>query len=232
MLSVRDLHSGYGSKEVVRGVSLDVPEGTVVALLGANGAGKSTLLKTIVGLVCRSSGSVELDGRPLANQTPDRALRSGVALVAEQRELFKSMTVADNLRLGGFVRRRSPDARRDLERLLDAFPRLRERIAQPAQTLSGGEQQMLAVARALMARPAVLLLDEPSLGLAPSIVEEIFEIIRRISTEGAAVLVVEQNVGLALDIAQTGYVLDMGEITLSGNADELRRSPVVRSGYL
>jgi branched-chain amino acid transport system ATP-binding protein len=232
MLSVRDLHSGYGSKEVVRGVNLDVPNGTIVALLGANGAGKSTLLKTIVGLLRRSSGSVQLNDRPLANETPDRALRSGVALVAEQRELFRSMTVADNLRLGGFLRRHSPDARQDFERLLDVFPRLRERITQPARTLSGGEQQMLAIARALMARPAVLLLDEPSLGLAPRIVEEIFETIRRISAEGTAILVVEQNVSLALDVAQTGYVLDMGEITLHGSADDLRRSPVVRAGYL
>jgi branched-chain amino acid transport system ATP-binding protein len=232
MLSVRDLHSGYGSKEVVHGVCLDVRSGAIVALLGANGAGKSTLLKTIVGLVRRSSGSVALNDTPLANETPDRALRSGVALVTEQRELFKSMSVADNLRLGGFLRRHSPDTGRDFERLLDVFPRLRERIAQPARTLSGGEQQMLAIARALMARPAVLLLDEPSLGLAPRIVEEIFEIIRRISAEGTAILVVEQNVSLALDVAQTGYVMEMGEITLQGSADELRRSPVVRAGYL
>jgi len=152
MLSVRDLHSGYGNKEVLRGVSLDVPNGAIVALLGANGAGKSTLLKTIVGMLKRSSGTIEFNGAPLTNDTPDRALKSGIALVAEQRELFKTMSVADNLRLGGFLRRGSPDVRQDFERLLDVFPRLRERIAQPAQTLSGGEQQMLAVARALMAR--------------------------------------------------------------------------------
>lgn len=232
MLRVRDLHSGYGNKDVLRGVSLEVPTGTIVALLGANGAGKSTLLKTIVGILRRSSGSIELNGRPLPNDTPDRALKSGVALVAEQRELFKSMSVADNLRLGGFLRRGTPEVRHDFERLLDVFPRLRERAAQPVRTLSGGEQQMLAIARALMARPSFLLLDEPSLGLAPRIVEEIFEIIRRISAEGTAILVVEQNVNLALEIAQSGYLLDTGEITLHGTAEELRQSPVVRSAYL
>jgi branched-chain amino acid transport system ATP-binding protein len=232
MLRVRDLHSGYGNKDVLRGVSLEVGTGAIVALLGANGAGKSTLLKTIVGILRRSSGSIELNGRPLPNDTPDRALKSGVALVAEQRELFKSMSVADNLRLGGFLRRGTPEVRQDFERLLDVFPRLRERAAQPVRTLSGGEQQMLAIARALMARPSFLLLDEPSLGLAPRIVEEIFEIIRRISAEGTAILVVEQNVNLALEIAQSGYVLDMGEITLHGSAEELRQSPVVRAAYL
>jgi branched-chain amino acid transport system ATP-binding protein len=232
MLRVRDLHSGYGNKDVLRGVSLEVGTGAIVALLGANGAGKSTLLKTIVGILRRSSGSFELNGRPLPNDTPDRALKSGVALVAEQRELFKSMSVADNLRLGGFLRRGTPEVRQDFERLLDVFPRLRERAAQPVRTLSGGEQQMLAIARALMARPSVLLLDEPSLGLAPRIVEEILEIIRRISAEGTAILMVEQNVNLALDIAQSGYVLDTGEITLHGSAEELRQSPVVRSAYL
>ena len=232
MLSVRDLHAGYGNKSVLCGVSLDVPRGAIVTLLGANGAGKSTMLKAIVGLLSRTSGVVELDGKPLPNDTPDRALKAGVALVPEQRELFLGMSVADNLRLGGFLRRGSTDIGTDGERLLDIFPILRARLAQPARTLSGGEQQMLAIARALMSKPDFLLLDEPSLGLAPKIVEEIFAIIRRISAEGTAVLVVEQNAAIALDVAQTGYVLDLGEITVKGTSDELLHSPIVKASYL
>jgi len=231
MLSVRDLHAGYRNKSVLRGVSLDVPRGRIVALLGANGAGKSTLLKAIVGLLPRTAGRIELDGVPLPNATPDRALKAGVALVPEQRELFKNMTVIDNLRLGAFLHRGSVvDA--DCERLLHVFPILRERSLQTARTLSGGEQQMLAIARALMARPAVLLLDEPSLGLAPKIVEEIFSIIGQIGSGGTAVLVVEQNAALALDVAQYGLVLELGEITLEGGAETLQNSPIVQASYL
>lgn len=232
MLRVRDLSAGYGSKNVLSGINLEVPSGSVVAILGANGAGKSTLLKAIVGLIRPTSGTVELDGKPLANETPDRTLMSGVALVAEQRELFKSMSVADNLLLGGYSRRGQPAMRQDFERLLDVFPRLRERLRQPARTLSGGEQQMLALARALMARPSYLLLDEPSLGLAPRIVEEIFAIVRRISAEGTSIVVVEQNVNLALDVAQRGYVMETGAITLAGTAEELRSSATVQAAYL
>ena len=231
MLSVRDLHAGYRNKSVLRGVSLDVPRGRIVALLGANGAGKSTLLKAIVGLLPRTAGRIELDGVPLPNATPDRALKAGVALVPEQRELFKNMTVIDNLRLGAFLHRGSVvDA--DCERLLHVFPILRERSLQTARTLSGGEQQMLAIVRALMARPAVLLLDEPSLGLAPKIVEEIFSIIGQIGSGGTAVLVVEQNAALALDVAQYGLVLELGEITLEGGAETLQNSPIVQASYL
>ncbi|HWW47311.1 MAG TPA: ABC transporter ATP-binding protein [Xanthobacteraceae bacterium] len=232
MLSVRDLQAGYGKKTVIHGVSLEVPRGSIVTLLGANGAGKSTLLKAIVGLLPRSAGAVELDGKPLPNETPDRALRAGVALVPEQRELFLSLSVADNLRLGGFLKRGTIDIAAESERLLDVFPSLRARRDQPARTLSGGEQQMLAIARALMGKPSFLLLDEPSLGLAPKIVEEIFEIIRQISADGTAVLVVEQNAAIALDVAQSGYVLDLGEITMKGTSDELRNSPVVKASYL
>jgi len=232
MLSVRDLHAGYGKKSVLHGVSLDVPSGAVVALLGANGAGKSTLLKTLVGLLPHSAGTIALDGVPLANATPDRALRAGVALVPEQRELFRDLSVADNIRLGAFLRRDTNAIQADQDRLLEAFPILRERASQPARSLSGGEQQMLAIARALMGRPRVLLLDEPSLGLAPRIVEEIFGIIGKISAEGTAVLLVEQNAALALDIARYGYVLDLGCITLEGCAGMLRHSPIVRSSYL
>ena len=232
MLSVHDLHAGYGKKNVLHGVSLDVPRGAVTALLGANGAGKSTLLKTLVGLLPRSAGTITLDGEPLADATPDRALKAGVALVPEQRELFKSLSVTDNIRLGAFLRRDTSAIEADQAQLLEAFPILRERAAQPARSLSGGEQQMLAIARALMGRPSILLLDEPSLGLAPRIVEEIFGIIGKISAEGTAVLLVEQNAALALDIAQFGYVLDLGRITLEGRSEALRQSPVVRSSYL
>ena len=231
MLSVRDLYAGYRNKSVLRGVSLDVPRGRIVTLLGANGAGKSTLLKAIVGLLPRTSGTIALDGAPLPNATPDRALKAGVALVTEQRELFRNMTVMDNLRLGAFLRRGSA-IDNECERLLDVFPILRERARQTARTLSGGEQQMLAIARALMARPAVLLLDEPSLGLAPKIIEEIFGIIGQIGSGGTAVLVVEQNAALALDVAQYGFVLELGEITLQGDAETLKNSSTVQASYL
>jgi branched-chain amino acid transport system ATP-binding protein len=232
MLSVRDLHAGYGNKTVLRGVSLEVPRGAVITLLGANGAGKSTLLKSIVGLLQRQSGAIEMDGKPLPNATPDRALKAGVSLVPEQRELFLSLSVADNLRLGSFLRRQSREIDADCEKLLTIFPSLRNRVSQSARTLSGGEQQMLAIARALMGRPAILLLDEPSLGLAPKVVEEIFAIVRRISAEGTAVLLVEQNAAMALDVAEYGYVMDLGEITLQGAAAELKASPVIRNSYL
>lgn len=232
MLSVHDLHAGYGKKSVLHGVSMKVARGTVVALLGANGAGKSTLLKAIVGLLPPTAGRIELDGRPLSNATTDRALRAGVALVPEQRELFKQMSVVDNLLLGAFLRHGSKEIKAETEKLLDMFPILRERAAQPAQSLSGGEQQMLAIARALMSRPSVLLLDEPSLGLAPKIVEEIFAIIGRITTDGTAVLLVEQNAAMALDVAEYGFVLDLGKITLEGSAQVLRQSPIVQASYL
>jgi branched-chain amino acid transport system ATP-binding protein len=232
MLSVRDLHAGYAGKSVLHGVNLEVPRGMIVTLLGANGAGKSTLLKTIVGLLPRTAGTIELDAVPLPNATPDRALKAGVALVPEQRELFREMSVLDNLRLGAFLRRGAAEIQTDCERLLNVFPILRKRSSQLARTLSGGEQQMLAIARALMSRPSILLLDEPSLGLAPKIVEEIFAIIGQISVDGTAVLLVEQNAALALDVAKYGFVLDLGEITLKGNAEVLRESPIVRASYL
>ena len=232
MLSVRDLHAGYGGKSVLHGVNLEVPRGAIVTLLGANGAGKSTLLKTIVGLLPRTAGTIELDAAPLPNATPDRALKAGVALVPEQRELFREMSVVDNLRLGAFLRRGKAEIERDCERILNVFPVLRQRGSQLARTLSGGEQQMLALARALMGRPSILLLDEPSLGLAPKIVEEIFAIIGQISDDGTAVLLVEQNAALALDIAHYGFVLDLGEMTMEGTAETLKRSPIVQASYI
>ncbi len=188
MLSMRDLYAGYRGKRVLHGVSLEVPRGMIVTLLGANGAGKSTLPKTIVGLLPRTAGTIELDAVPLTNATPDRALKVGVALVPEQRELFREMSVLDNFQLGAFLRRDTAEIAGDCERLLDVFPILRQRTSQLTRTLSGGEQQMPAIARALMSCPPILLLDEPSLGLAPKIVEEIFAIIRQISADGTAVL--------------------------------------------
>jgi branched-chain amino acid transport system ATP-binding protein len=232
MLSVRDLHAAYGGKSVLHGVSLEVPRGEIVTLLGANGAGKSTLLKTIVGLLPRTAGTIELDAVPLPTATPDRALKAGVALVPEQRELFREMSVLDNLRLGAFLRRGKVEIQEDCERLLTVFPILRQRSSQLARTLSGGEQQMLAIARALMARPSFLLLDEPSLGLAPKIIEEIFAIIGQIKADGTGILLVEQNAALALDVAEYGFVLELGEIMLKGSAESLRESPIVRASYL
>jgi branched-chain amino acid transport system ATP-binding protein len=232
MLSVLDLHAGYGGKNVLHGVSLEVPRGEIVTLLGANGAGKSTLLKTIVGLLPRTAGTIELDAVPLPTATPDRALKAGVALVPEQRELFREMSVLDNLRLGAFLRRGKVEIQEDCERLLTVFPILRQRSSQLARTLSGGEQQMLAIARALMARPSFLLLDEPSLGLAPKIIEEIFAIIGRIKADGTGILLVEQNAALALDVAEYGFVLELGKIMLKGSAESLRESPIVRASYL
>jgi len=232
MLAVCELRSGYGNKEVLHGVSLDVPQGSIVTLLGANGAGKTTLLSTITGIIRATAGSIAYQGRPLANKTPDRAAKAGILLVPERRELFLRMSVEDNIRLGGYLRRRQADLGDDLERILEIFPRLRERLRQPAQTLSGGEQQMLAIARALMARPQVLLMDEPSLGLAPKMVEEIFAIICEINVLGTSILLVEQNAALALAIAGYCYVLELGETVFRGTPEALRASRALRATFL
>ena len=230
---MKGLSKAYpGGREVLNDIWLSFLPGAKIGVLGANGAGKSTLLKAIVGLLPLTAGVIEIGAVPLPNATPDRALKAGVALVPEQRELFKEMSVLDNLRLGAFLRRDGAQIAADCERLLNVFPILRERTSQLARTLSGGEQQMLAIARALMGRPSVLLLDEPSLGLAPKIVEEIFAIIGQIGADGTAVLLVEQNAALALDLAQYGFVLDLGEITMEGSAETLRRSPIVQASYL
>jgi branched-chain amino acid transport system ATP-binding protein len=232
MLSLRNVDAGYGSKSVLQGVSLDVSRGAIVTLLGANGAGKSTTLKSIVGLVQPSKGTIEFEGKPMPNKRPDQALRCGVSLVAEQRELFLSMSVADNLRLGGYLRRDAKETKADFEYLFDVFPRLRERSSQQARMLSGGEQQMLAIARSLMARPKLLLLDEPSMGLAPQLVEEVFRIIRQINADGTTILLVEPNVALALEVATYGYVMETGVITLEGDAETLRQSSSIQASYL
>lgn len=232
MLKITDLASGYGSRTVLHEVALEVSAGSIVTVLGANGAGKSTLMKTIVGIIPRSGGTITMDGRPLDNRTPDRALAQGIALVPEQRELFSQMSVGDNLMLGGFRRRDRKAIAADIEHVISLFPILGKRMRQPAGLLSGGEQQMLAIARAIISRPRLLLLDEPSLGLAPIIVEEIFARIEMIKQEGVAILLVEQNAAKALDIADYGYVIEIGEVKLSGKAAELARSDAVRESYL
>lgn len=232
MLRINELSSGYGARNVLHCINLTVPERTIVTVLGANGAGKSTLMKTIVGILQPTDGHVTLNDKPLNNRTPDRALKQGVALVPERRELFTQMTVGDNLLLGGFQRSDRSRVADDIARAVELFPILGKRMRQPAGLLSGGEQQMLAIARALISKPRVLLLDEPSLGLAPLIVDEIFEKIDGIRGEGVSVLLVEQNAAKALDIADFGYVLEVGEMKLSGTAADLASSEAVRQAYL
>ncbi|HWM83960.1 MAG TPA: ABC transporter ATP-binding protein [Pseudolabrys sp.] len=232
MLRIHELSSGYGPRNVLHRINLTVPERGIVTVLGANGAGKSTLMKTIVGILPPTNGHVMLNDKPLNNRTPDRALSQGVALVPERRELFTQMTVGDNLFLGGFQRRDRSCVSDDIARAVELFPILGKRMRQPAGLLSGGEQQMLAIARALISKPRVLLLDEPSLGLAPLIVDEIFEKIDGIRSEGVSVLLVEQNAAKALDIADFGYVLEVGEMKLSGTAADLANSEAVRQAYL
>jgi branched-chain amino acid transport system ATP-binding protein len=231
LLVVEGLHAGYGRVPVLRGVDLHVATGEIVTLVGANGAGKSTLLKTIVGLVHASSGRVLYDGADTTRTVPERAVRAGLALVPEGRMLFGPLTVEENLRLGAFARRGAPDPE-DFERVFALFPVLRERIAQTASTLSGGEQQMLAIGRALMSRPRLLLLDEPSLGLAPKVIAEILRTLDRLRADGLTVLLVEQDVKIALRHADRGYVMRTGTIAHSGSAKELLADDHIRNIYL
>jgi branched-chain amino acid transport system ATP-binding protein len=232
LLSVRNVEAGYRRRLVVlRGVSLSVREGQVVALLGSNGAGKTTLLRTVMGLIPDQpeKGEVRFRGALLNGRDPDAITRLGVALVPEGRGIFPELTVAENLQLAGYARRYT---RSDLDAVLDRFPVLRERGRQLAGTLSGGEQQMLAVARALLLRPSLLLLDEPSLGLAPRVVAEIFSTLRSLNQEGMTLLLVEQNARMALEVAHYGYVLEAGRLVLEGPADRLREDPNVQELYL
>jgi branched-chain amino acid transport system ATP-binding protein len=231
MLAVADLHVYYGEIHALKGASLSVGAGEIVALLGPNGAGKTTTLKTISGLLAPRSGAVTLEGQSLAGVPPHAIVRRGLAHVPEGRKIFNRLTVADNLEMGAYVRR-DGEVRQDMERVFALFPRLQERRGQVAGTLSGGEQQMLAIGRALMARPRVLLLDEPSMGLAPVLVEQIFETIRDINRQGTPILLVEQNAAMALTIAQRGYVLETGRVVLAGSAPELAENEEVRRAYL
>ncbi len=229
LLQINNLRCGYGSLEVVHGASLHVCAGEIVGLLGGNGAGKSSLLKSVVGLLPPWAGSVRVAGRPVHGQPPWRSISSAMTLVPEGKMIFADMTVRENLLLGGY---HNPDRRLQLEVVLDRFPRLRERLGQLGGTLSGGEQQMLALGRALMARPRLLLLDEPSLGLAPLMVREVFAEIVKMREAGVTVLIVEQNVGATLEVADRAYVIETGEIIMEGEAGDLLHNPEVKRAYL
>jgi branched-chain amino acid transport system ATP-binding protein len=232
VLSVKDLHVHYGAIEALRGVSLDVPPGEVVALIGANGAGKTTTLRAISRMVRASKGSVKFKGEELTRLPPHEIVARGLAHAPEGRGIFLNLTVRENLQLGAFLRTDADGIAQDLERSFTLFPILKERVDQVAGTLSGGEQQMLAVARALMSRPKLLLLDEPSLGLAPQVVERIFQVLQEVSRSGVALLLVEQNAHKALQIAHKAYVLETGEVVMQGTGQKLLASPEVRKAYL
>ncbi len=233
MLNVSDLHVSYGPVLAVRGISLSVPKGQIVALLGANGAGKSSTLRTISGLLRPANGTIEFEGRRIDRVPAERIVQLGISQVPEGRQIFTELTVMENLRLGAYTRRDRDGIKRDLDRTFTYFPVLGERRGQTAALLSGGEQQMLAIGRALMAKPSLLLLDEPSLGLAPMLVREIFRIVKAINEEeGLTILLVEQNANLALEIANEAYVLETGQVVLEGSAEELRGNEAVRRSYL
>jgi branched-chain amino acid transport system ATP-binding protein len=231
LLEVTGLEAGYGGIRAVKGVDLRIDEGELVCLIGANGAGKSSTLRAICGLLPARAGSVRYAGADTAGLAVHELPRKGLVMVPEGRGIFAQLTVEENLAMGAFTRG-DREVARDLERQYEAFPRLRERRAQTAGTLSGGEQQMLAMGRALMARPKLLLLDEPSMGLAPRLVAKVFEIVREIARQGVTILLVEQNARLALEVAGRGYVMESGSITLAGAAGELLENPRVREAYL
>ena len=233
MLKVSDLHVYYGRLHALQGISLEIPTGGIVALLGANGAGKSSLLGAIAGIVRATSGKVEFEGTDLSGLSADRIVRHGISLVPERRDLFPEMSVAENLAMGAYSRKDVRAAATDLERILDYFPILRERSRQRAAQLSGGEQQMLAIGRALMARPRVLLLDEPSLGLAPRMLDAIFGIIERINREdGTTVFLVEQNTHLALAVASFAHVIETGRLVADGTSAQLLGSDLIKRSFL
>jgi len=231
LLDVRGLRAGYGAVEVLRGVDLQVRHGEIVALLGSNGAGKSTLNNVLSGIYPAWAGSVRFDGHDLSGAHYRRVVQAGLIQVPEGRKIFPNLSVLENLELGSFTRARERRAQ-NLERVLDTFPRLRERLQQFAGTMSGGEQQMLAIGRGLMAEPRLLILDEPSLGLSPLLVEEMFALVGRLHAQGLSVLLVEQNVAQSLDIAQRAYVLENGELRFSGSSAELLASDTLRRAYL
>ena len=232
MLKINDINVFYGAIHAIKGASLEVNEGEIVTLIGANGAGKSTILRTISGLLKPKGGSIEFEGRDIAGLPAHEIVKGGISQVPEGRRIFAEMTVLENLELGAFTRKDKDGIKEDMEMVFNRFPRLKERIGQLAGTLSGGEQQMLAMGRALMSRPRLLLLDEPSMGLAPLLIKEIFAIIQDINKAGTTVLLVEQNANMALSIAHRAYVLETGRITLSGDARELAASEDVRKAYL
>lgn len=230
ILEVRDLNVAYGGIEAVRGISFDVPEGQVVTLIGANGAGKSSTLRSIVGLEKPAGGSIKFQGLDLRGMGTETIVTKGITLVPEGRRVFVNLTVLENLKMGAYMRKDSIEA--DLNWVYDLFPRLKERSWQAAGTLSGGEQQMLAIARALMSRPKLIMMDEPSLGLAPIIVQGVFDIIREINKQGVTILLVEQNANMALKAADLGYVMETGRITMSGPGKELAENEEIKAAYL
>ena len=232
LLEVRDLHVFYGNIEALKGISLDAEPGKVVAILGGNGAGKTTTLRTISGLMHPASGTIHFDGRDITHTNPAKIVALGIGQSPEGRRLFARMTVHDNLLMGAYTRNDGPGIAADIEKVFVLFPRLKERRTQISGTLSGGEQQMLAMGRAMMSRPKVLMLDEPSLGLAPILVETIFTTIREINSEGTPVLLVEQNAHKALEVAHRAYVLETGVIVQSGTGQELLASEEVQKAYL
>ena len=232
MLKVTDLKVSYGGIEALKGISFSVEQGQIVTLIGANGAGKSTTLRTISGLVKPASGKIEFEGSDITGKDTQKIVSSGIALVPEGRRVFDNLTVRENLKIGAYLRKDEDGIREDMNRVFDLFPRLRERDWQLAGTLSGGEQQMLAVGRAMMTRPKLMMMDEPSLGLAPLVVKDIFSIIRLLSESGITILLIEQNANAALRCAHVGYVLETGRITMSGSGESLLNDARVREAYL
>lgn len=234
LLSIKNLHIGYGGIQAVKGIDIHVEQGELVTLIGANGAGKTTTLKAITGLLKPTEGTIEYDGKNIVGTPTYQVASQGLVLVPEGRGVFPGLTITENLQMGAYSRPRSERASiaDDIEHKFGLFPRLKERAKQIAGTLSGGEQQMLAISRALMARPKLLLLDEPSMGLAPIMVQKIFEVVRDVSKSGVTILLIEQNARLALQVSQRGYVMDGGVITLSGDSKSLLVNPKVREAYL
>ena len=232
MLKVNDLVVSYGGIEALKGISLEVPDGKIVTLIGANGAGKSTLLRSIIGLVKPDSGSITYGEKQLIGLNSQQIVENGITLVPEGRRVFPNLTVLENLQIGAYLRNDKDGIAKDIRWIYDLFPRLEERSWQMAGTLSGGEQQMLAVGRALMSRPKVLMMDEPSLDLAPLIIKDIFNIIQEINRQGMTILLIEQNANMALKIADIAYVLETGRITMTGSGKELLENPEIKAAYL
>ncbi|WP_374266090.1 ABC transporter ATP-binding protein [Zoogloea sp.] len=232
ILQLRDVKIAYGAIEAVKGISLELAAGELVSLIGANGAGKTTTLNAIAGTLPVAGGELRYDGRRIEKLPAHKRLRQGLALVPEGRGIFTRLTVEENLRMGAYCRRDDEAIEADMERVFTMLPRVKERLQQVAGTLSGGEQQMVAIGRALLSRPKLLLLDEPSMGLAPLVVEKIFEVIRSVAAEGVTILLVEQNANLALEFSQRAYVMESGRITLTGSGETLLADPKVRAAYL
>lgn len=232
ILEIKDLVVSYNGIEAVKGISFDVPKGKIVTLIGANGAGKSTVLKTVAGVVKPKNASILFEGEEISGKSPDFIVSKGVTLVPEGRRVFPNLTVLENLKIGAYLRKDKKAIQKDIEHVYELFPRLKERSWQLAGTLSGGEQQMLAVGRALMSSPKLIMMDEPSLGLAPLVVQDIFSIIRQINSEGITVLLIEQNANMALKIADKAYVMETGRITMEGTGEELLADETIKEAYL